>query len=97
VSPRDPQQLAALLPVLLGRLAREGTPAGLLTPVWSRIAGAGLAEHSRPTGLRGDRLEVTADDALWAGVLEVNARDIVARIQAAHPGLGVRNLDVRVS
>src|SRR5690606_3548506 len=83
VSPRDPQTLAALLPGLLGRLTRGGTPAGLLTPIWSRIAGPGLAEHSRPTGLRGDRLEVTADDALWAGVLEVNAKDIVGRIQAS--------------
>lgn len=96
MSPRDPQHLAALLPALLGRLARGGTPASLLMPVWSRIAGAGLAEHSRPTRLQGDRLEITADDPLWAGVLEVNAKGILTRIQADHPDLGVRVLDVRV-
>ncbi|HLT31852.1 MAG TPA: DUF721 domain-containing protein [Myxococcaceae bacterium] len=91
---RDPQTLKALLPTLLARLTREGRPAGLLTPVWSEVAGGQLAQHSRPTSLSGDCLHVQAESSLWAGVLEVHTPELLARLEKRHPRLGIRRLEI---
>lgn len=94
VHDRDPQTLKALLPALLARLTREGRPAALLGPVWSDLAGAQLAQHSRPTALHGDCLHVEAESSLWAGVLEVHTPELLARLAKQHPRLGIRRLEI---
>lgn len=91
---RDPQTLKALLPAVLARLTREGRPAALLAPLWAELAGAQLAQHSRPVALHGDCLRVEAESGLWAGVLEVHTPELLARLEKHHPRLGIRRLEI---
>jgi predicted nucleic acid-binding Zn ribbon protein len=52
---------------------------------WEEAVGAEIAAHCRPTALRGDVLEVTADSSVWCQQLQLRGPEIIEALRAALP------------
>jgi hypothetical protein len=60
-----------------------------LFSAWQRIAGDDIAAHSRIFDLRKDALIVEVDHPGWMQMLQMRRSDILGRISAAYPELGI--------
>lgn len=54
--------------------------AALIEEMWPEVVGATAAEHSRPTGLRGDVLVADAEAGMWAQELSAQRSRYMAEI-----------------
>lgn len=77
---RDIDSIRALLPKVLGALARESGQARHLAAVWEEAVGAHIAQHARPHRLEGETLVLTVTSARWAHELEGRAEPLCARL-----------------
>lgn len=62
---------------------------------WDQIVGPELAAHTRPEGLRGGELAVTADSTAWATQLRLLAATLIGRVNTELGSPLVRKLKVR--
>ena len=79
--PRDPQPFGAVLAKLVKtrgwtKPAAEATIFG----DWPKVAGAEVAEHSRPVKLDGGELTIEAESTAWATQLRLLAAKLLAQI-----------------
>jgi len=68
----------------------------LLLTRWAELVGEGVAEHTRPRGLRDGTLLVLVDDPAWATQLRWLEADLVARLGELLGAGRVRRIEVRV-
>jgi predicted nucleic acid-binding Zn ribbon protein len=52
---------------------------------WEEAVGKEIARHCRPTGLRGDVLEVTVDSSVWSQQLQLRGPEILEALRALLP------------
>lgn len=77
----DPEPIgAAITGLVSSRGWREAAAAGSLAGRWAQIVGADLAAHTRPEGLAGGELTVSADSTAWATQLRLLAAQLVGRL-----------------
>ncbi|HTS83364.1 MAG TPA: DUF721 domain-containing protein [Myxococcaceae bacterium] len=94
---REPASLAALLPDVLGRLAREGHGTGALGALWSRIQGAVIGAQSRPVELEDGVLRVEVSGATWRATLQAQEAVLRERWNSAVRSAPVRSIEFRLA
>ena len=52
---------------------------------WEEAVGKEIAQHCRPTGLRGDVLEATVDSSVWSQQLQLRGPEILEALRALLP------------
>ena len=52
---------------------------------WEEAVGSEIAQHCRPTALRGNVLEATVDTSVWCQQLQLRGPEILAALQAVLP------------
>ena len=52
---------------------------------WEEAVGSEIAQHCRPTALRGNVLEATVDTSVWCRQLQLRGPEILAALQAVMP------------
>jgi predicted nucleic acid-binding Zn ribbon protein len=52
---------------------------------WEEAVGKEIAQHCRPTGLRGDVLEATVDSSVWCQQLQLRGPEILEALRAVLP------------
>jgi len=63
---------------------------------WEEAVGKGIAAHCRPTGLRGDVLEVTVDSSVWCQQLQLRGPEVLEALRALLPAEAPSELWFRV-
>jgi len=63
--------------------------------LWEEAVGSEVALHSRPTGLRGDVLEVAVDSSVWAQQLQLQRPGILQALGRALPEGETPPVDLR--
>ena len=96
-APRGPRHVSDGLNRLLRGLGAPPTDVvAALFELWPALAGAEMAEHSRPVRVVNRRLVVEVEDSAWAARLRLEEASLLARL-AAHFGSGaVRSIRPRV-
>ena len=94
---REPTSLAALLPDVLGRLARDGHGAAALGTLWPRVQGAVIGARSRPVELVDGLLRVDVRGATWRATLEAQEAILRERWNAAVTSAPVRRIEFRLA
>ncbi|HET7841391.1 MAG TPA: DciA family protein, partial [Terriglobia bacterium] len=63
------EEIGKSLPVIFKRHIRKSGPAvaEILAPLWARVAGRAIAEHSRPVGFEAGQLLLETTCETWAG------------------------------
>ena len=78
----EPQPLGKLVHQVLGELGFDGTSALLrVVDRWEAIVGPDAARHCRPSALRGEVLEATADSSVWCQELQLRRPAILVALQ----------------
>jgi predicted nucleic acid-binding Zn ribbon protein len=54
-----------------------------ISACWERAVGAEIAEHCRPTALRGGVLEVTVDSSVWSQHLQMRRDEMLGGLRSA--------------
>ncbi|HZX43707.1 MAG TPA: DciA family protein [Myxococcaceae bacterium] len=94
---REPTPLAALLPDVLGRLARDGEGTAALGTLWPRIQGKVIGAQSRPVELLDGVLRVEVRGATWRATLEAQETVLRARWNAAVATAPLRRIEFRLA
>jgi predicted nucleic acid-binding Zn ribbon protein len=63
---------------------------------WEEAVGREIAQHCRPTGLRGDVLEMTVDSSVWCQQLQLRGPEILEALCAVLPADAPSELWFRV-
>ncbi|MFO7781709.1 MAG: DUF721 domain-containing protein [Spirochaetia bacterium] len=63
---------------------------------WHRIVGTDIAAHTRVTDIRNGALKVEVDHPGWMQMLQMRKDEIVRKVAAKYPQLGVRNIHMRL-
>ncbi len=63
---------------------------------WEEAVGKEIAQHCRPTGLRGDVLEATVDSSVWCQQLQLRGPEILEALRALLPAEAPSELWFRV-
>lgn len=93
----QPERLGALVPRVLGDLGLEEAARALrVAERWEAVVGEEVARHSRPTGLRGNVLEVTVDSSVWSQQLQMRRPELLASLREALGPDAPRDLWLRV-
>lgn len=88
----DPQRMSALLPELLGKVAKESGQARGLAVLWRQAVGDRIADAVRPISLRGGTLLLAAATPEWHREVAGRHADLLARVQAAVNAADIRAL-----
>jgi hypothetical protein len=64
---------------------------------WRKMAGDDIAAHSRIFNLQKGALIVEVDHPGWAQLLRMKQADILQRLSAAYPDLGIRMIHIRLA
>ena len=94
---REPTPLAALLPDVLGRLAREGQGAAALAALWTRVEGPVIAAQSQPVELQQGVLRVEVRGATWRATLQAQEAVLRERWNAAVRSAPLRRIEFRLA
>jgi predicted nucleic acid-binding Zn ribbon protein len=87
--PRDPQPFGGLIRRMVAARGWERPEAAAtVLGSWDRVAGAEVAAHCEPVGLRDGELTLQAESTAWATQLRLLTPTIMARIRE-HVGPGV--------
>jgi len=97
VASREPTPLAALLPDVLGRLAREGQGAAALAVLWTRVEGPVIAAQSQPVELQQGVLRVEVRGATWRATLQAQEAVLRERWNAAVRSAPLRRIEFRLA
>jgi predicted nucleic acid-binding Zn ribbon protein len=98
VASREPTPLAALLPDVLGKLARDGQGgAAALGPLWTRIQGPVIGAQSWPLELVDGVLRIDVQGATWRATLQAQEAVLRERWNAAVRHAPVLRIEFRVA
>jgi len=98
VASREPTPLAALLPDVLGKLARDGHGgAAALGPLWTRVQGAVIGAQSWPRELIDGVLRVDVRGPTWRATLQAQEAVLRERWNAAVRRAPVQRIEFRVA
>jgi hypothetical protein len=77
-------EIGKILPSLFRKQIRREEPhlLEILVPLWPRIAGRSIAEHSQPSGFVAGVLTLNADCATWCNQLKFMAEEIRTKINS---------------
>jgi predicted nucleic acid-binding Zn ribbon protein len=85
-----------LLEMLLSRLnIDESNPLMSMHRSWMEIVGPDIAAHAKLFDIRGKVLVIETDHPTWSSLILMRKRQIVARLKAQFPELGISQLQVR--
>ncbi len=92
------EEIGKSLPVIFKRHLRRNEPqlADILAPLWARVAGRAIAEHSRPVGFESGELVLETSCETWAGQLRQMSAQVVEAVNRYLGTPAVRELRVRV-
>jgi hypothetical protein len=90
------EEIGKILPAAFRRYVRASDPrlVEFLAPLWHRVVGPGIAEHSRPVGFEGGTLRVATECTTWAGQLRQMAEDLLRAVNAFLGGRVVRKIRI---
>ncbi len=94
---RDPTPLSALLPDVLGRLARDGRGRAAIGALWPRVQGAVIGAQSRPVELLDGVLLVDVRAPTWRATLQAQESVLRERWNAAVSHAPVRRIEFRLA
>jgi predicted nucleic acid-binding Zn ribbon protein len=97
VASREPTPLAALLPDVLGRMARDGKGAAALGALWLRVQGPIIGAQSRPVGLVDGVLQVDVQGPTWQATLQAQEAVLLERWNAAVRRAQARRIEFRLA
>jgi predicted nucleic acid-binding Zn ribbon protein len=81
---RDPVRLGGAIHRVLEELGHHGNSAAMqIAACWERAVGTEVADHCRPTALRGGVLEVTVDSSVWNQHLQMRRDEILGGLRSA--------------
>ncbi len=91
------QEIGSLLPSVFKRQIQRGDPrlAQVLVPLWPRVAGAAVAQHSRPIRFGGGTLILETDGDGWAAQLQALSGEIQAQVNRFLGGPVIQRVKVR--
>lgn len=91
------EEIGKSLPAVFRRHVRGTNPqlVEILAPLWGRVAGKRIAEHSRPVAFGSGTLTLSTPCATWAAQLRQLAGEIVAAVNAFLGGAVVKKLEVK--
>ena len=93
-----PKPIGESLEHLLGNLNAPSVDVlDIVFRAWESIVGPDLAEHTRPTAIDGDLLNVTASDPVWATEFRWLESEVVKRLAEATGTDRIQRVLVRVS
>ncbi len=72
------EPIGSLLPRVMSELGLADTARVMqIAARWEEAVGREIAEHCRPTALRGDLLEATVDSSVWCQQLQLRVPEIL--------------------
>ena len=87
-----------LLDQLLSRLQiDDNDPIVSIHHEWIEIVGHDLASHAKLKDIRGKVLIIETDHPTWSSMVMMKRKQILARVKAQFPELGVTQVQVRTS
>lgn len=91
------EEIGRILPAVFKRHVRRADPplVELLAPLWPRVAGKAIAQHSRPIAFADRTLTLAVSCPSWTAQLRMMSEDIRAKINSFLGGPIVRTLRVR--
>ena len=85
-----------VLEMLLSRLnIDESNPLMGMHRSWIEIVGSDIATHSKIFDIRGKVLVIETDHPTWSSLVLMRKKQILARLKAQFPELGITQLQVR--
>lgn len=85
-----------VLNMLLSRLhIDDSNPLMSIHRDWMEIIGPDIAAHSKIFDIRGKVLIIEADHPTWASMVLMRKKQILGRIKAQYPELGVTQIQVK--
>ena len=92
------EEIGKSLPVIFKRHIQRSGPgvADILAPLWARVAGRAIAEHSRPVGFEAGQLVLETTCETWAGQLQLMSAQVIEAVNRYLGAPAVRELRVRV-
>jgi predicted nucleic acid-binding Zn ribbon protein len=93
----QPTAIGGVMERVLSDLGLEAAAHALrVSERWEEAVGAEAARHARPTGMRGDVLEVAVDTPVWGQQLQLLRPDILASLRELLGDQAPRDLRFRV-
>jgi Dna[CI] antecedent, DciA len=91
------EEIGKSLPAVFKRHVRGTNPqlVEILAPLWSRVAGRGIAEHSRPVAYWSGTLTLATSCATWAAQLRQLEPEVLEAVNTFLGGEIVKKLQVR--
>jgi predicted nucleic acid-binding Zn ribbon protein len=94
---RDPVPLGGAIRRVLDELGHHGTSAAMqINACWEQAVGREVADHCRPSALRGGVLEVTVDSCVWNQHLQMRREEILGGLRRALGSAAPADLRFRV-
>ena len=76
------ESIGSLVPRVMSDLGLTDTARVMqIAARWEEAVGREIADHCRPTALRGGRLEVTVDSSVWCQQLQLRAPEILQALR----------------
>ncbi len=76
------EPIGSLVPRVMNDLGLTDTARVMqIAACWDEAVGREIAEHCRPTALRGGRLEATVDSSVWCQQLQLRAPEILQALR----------------
>jgi predicted nucleic acid-binding Zn ribbon protein len=93
-----PEAIGSLVARVLEDIGASGSArVSRIAQRWEEAVGKEIARHCRPTGLRGDVLEVSVDSSVWCQQLQLRGPEILEAFRAVLPADAPLELWFRVS
>jgi predicted nucleic acid-binding Zn ribbon protein len=93
----EPRTIRSTLPRVLGELGLEGAASALrILECWEQAVGPEVAQHARPTLLRGEVLEASVDSSVWCQQIQLRRPAILAALRELLGPDAPRDLRLRV-
>jgi predicted nucleic acid-binding Zn ribbon protein len=93
------EEIGNFLPRIFKRQVHRGDPrlAEVLAPLWPRVAGHAVAEHSRPVRFGGGTLVLETDGDCWATQLQALSKEIQTQVNRFLGEPVIRQVRVRTA
>ena len=92
------EEIGKLLPAIFKRQVRRNDPkvVEILSPLWTRVVGKGIASQSRPTAFEAGTLTLVTSCPTWAAQLRQMSEEVRAQVNNYLGGAIVKKLRVRI-
>lgn len=95
--PEDPEDSSVFLNKVLERIDIDlMSPDGQIVVQWENIVGSHIAQHCKYSGHKDGILYVVCDHGAHAGIVRLNKREMIKKINAVFPEFDIKNINIRV-